>query len=72
MSGTKEQQKIDKSVNIENLEILGNNLGFFIDGKAAQPVHFGINKDFECEATWQLDELNPQIDITQETYELIF
>ena len=55
------QQKINKSVDIKNLEILGNNLGFFIDGKAAQSVHFGIKSDFECEAIWQFDELNPQV-----------
>jgi hypothetical protein len=55
-----EQQKINKSVDIKNLEILGNNLGFLIAGDAGQSINFGDDENLDCSATWQLDRLDPQ------------
>lgn len=55
------QEPNGKEISVKSFNILGANVGFTIDNKAAQSVGFGIKDNIECSATWQLDDLNPQV-----------
>jgi hypothetical protein len=55
------QERNDKELTVQSFKILGAGTGFTIANKAAQSVFFGIKDNIECSATWQLDDLNPQV-----------